>query len=80
MAARRTPLEVFKFALYVSIPIVMVGVVAQPEPMKMVIRNTQYILYPPEDPRGREMMEIKKQEVFDRFNDAQQRKREEKSK
>ena len=44
-------LEVFKFAVYLAIPVGMVAVVAEPKNMKELLYRTQYIVYPPEGPK-----------------------------
>eukprot|EP00884_Botryococcus_braunii_P020201 jgi/Botrbrau1/6865/Bobra.152_2s0023.1 len=45
-------LEVFKFAIYVSIPIVMTALIAgNPDTLEAIIKNRSYVVYPPEAPR-----------------------------
>lgn len=47
----KKPLEVFKFSLYISIPILTVIAFNTPEAMKKLLERTRYIVYPPEGPR-----------------------------
>ncbi|BDA43715.1 Uncharacterized protein DDB_G0276777 [Coccomyxa sp. Obi] len=50
--ARYGALEVFKFGCYISIPILMtVFVAGDPARLEAIIRNRQYVVYPPEGPR-----------------------------
>jgi len=45
-------LEVFKFATYVAIPVVMMYAFANnSENLEKIIRNRSYVVYPPEGPR-----------------------------
>ncbi|GAQ83426.1 hypothetical protein KFL_001470230 [Klebsormidium nitens] len=64
MARPRGLMELFKFACYVGIPISMMVVFANnPDNLEKIIRNRQYVVYPPEGPRppsGDEMAEIVK--------------------
>jgi len=57
-------LEVFKFATYVTIPIVMMSMFANnTENLDRIIRNRAYVVYPPEGPRppsGDEIREMVK--------------------
>jgi len=57
-------LEVFKFATYVTIPIVMMSMFANnTENLYRIIRNRAYVVYPPEGPRppsGDEIREMVK--------------------
>ena len=47
----RSPLEVFKFAIYVSLPFGVMWTVADPTVLKRVLESTRYIVYPPEGER-----------------------------
>lgn len=47
----KKPLEVFKFVLYITIPIGTVVFFNTPEAMKKLIERQRYIVYPPEGPR-----------------------------
>ncbi|KAL6767851.1 hypothetical protein ACKKBF_B36865 [Auxenochlorella protothecoides x Auxenochlorella symbiontica] len=50
--SRYKSLELFKFGVYVTIPVLLVGaIVYRPENLEAIIRNRSYVVYPPEAPR-----------------------------
>eukprot|EP00514_Thraustochytrium_sp_LLF1b_P006891 CAMPEP_0184532158 /NCGR_PEP_ID=MMETSP0198_2-20121128/13997_1 /TAXON_ID=1112570 /ORGANISM="Thraustochytrium sp., Strain LLF1b" /LENGTH=171 /DNA_ID=CAMNT_0026924695 /DNA_START=51 /DNA_END=567 /DNA_ORIENTATION=+ len=51
MAAKRTPLEVFKFSLYLILPVCTIAVFNQPKMIEKLIKTREYIVYPPEAER-----------------------------
>mmetsp|Transcript_2112 Transcript_2112/g.4284 ORF Transcript_2112/g.4284 Transcript_2112/m.4284 type:complete len:86 (+) Transcript_2112:124-381(+) len=56
----KAALEVYKFALYISIPITMTfGLVFNPERMEYVTNAFGYVVYPPEGPKPPTMDELK---------------------
>jgi len=53
-------LEVFKFSLYISIPISMVfGLVRQPDNLDTICKTFNYVDYPPEGPKPPTLEEMK---------------------
>ena len=44
-------LEVFKFAVYVTLPFGALWVATDPHKMKRLLETTRYVVYPPEGPR-----------------------------
>ncbi|GBG29660.1 Protein PET100-like, mitochondrial [Hondaea fermentalgiana] len=48
---RRAPLEMFKFSVYILLPIATIAYVSQPESIDKLIRAREYIVYPPEGKR-----------------------------
>ena len=48
---RKSALEIFKFSVYVTIPILTVWCIASPYNLKQLVEFQRYIVYPPEGPR-----------------------------
>ena len=48
---KKSLLESWKFAVYLTIPFFAVYVIAQPHNMKQLLEYKQYVVYPPEGPR-----------------------------
>jgi protein PET100 len=44
-------LEIFKFTIYVSLPIGVIYVISDPKNLRKMLDSTQYVVYPPEGPR-----------------------------
>jgi len=49
--AKRTPLEVFKFGVYILLPIGTIAFFNKPEMIRKLIETREYIVYPPEGER-----------------------------
>ena len=50
----KLPLEGFKFAVYVGLPVLAVTYFQRPDVFRRIIENRNYIQYPPEDERSPE--------------------------
>ena len=61
MTKPRYGLEVFKFAVYVSVPIFLtVTFAANPTNLESIIRKHAYVVYPPEGPKPPSAAEMRK--------------------
>lgn len=55
-------LEIFKFSLYVSMPVAATWLYSQPETMHLIVRKLNYIVYPAvtaQPPMGDEMVALR---------------------
>ena len=61
MTKPRYGLEVFKFAVYLSVPIFLtVTFAANPTNLESIIRKHAYVVYPPEGPKPPSAAEMRK--------------------
>mmetsp|Transcript_11686 Transcript_11686/g.18883 ORF Transcript_11686/g.18883 Transcript_11686/m.18883 type:complete len:130 (-) Transcript_11686:131-520(-) len=48
---KRAPLEIFKFSVYIILPIATIAYISEPKAMRDLIESRRYIIYPPEGDR-----------------------------
>ncbi|GMI22964.1 hypothetical protein TrCOL_g22 [Triparma columacea] len=57
-------LEVFKFSLYLSIPVVATCIYASPSNMERIVAATRYVTFPPEERRPPKGEELEEEDIF----------------
>ncbi|GMH61781.1 hypothetical protein TrRE_jg6758 [Triparma retinervis] len=57
-------LEVFKFSLYLSIPVIATCIYASPSNMEKIVAATRYVTFPPEAKRPPLGDELEEDEIF----------------